>query len=835
MIKYKIMYLSLNWLKDFVDIPKSITPKQLGLKLTMHTVEIDGIKKQGENLENIVVGEILGIEKHPNADKLKVCKVNIGNECLQIVCGGSNLQEGMLVALAKVGAKARWHGEGDLIELASTTIRGVESYGMICASTEIGLNEMFPLKDEKEILDLTQNNFKPGVDLASALKLDDTIFEVDNKSITNRPDLWGHYGIAREVAAFLGEDKINKITNYKLQITNKIQNPKFKCQINIDVKDEKLCPRYMAIALDDIEIKQSPEWMQKRLSAVGMRPINNIVDITNYVMLELGQPTHTFDLKKISNFQTNSKLKTNIIIRTAKNGEIIKTLDGQERKLDDGMLVIADDKKPIALAGVMGGADTEIDNKTNSILIEAANFDSVSIRKTAQKLGLRSEASMRFEKSLDPNLCEMAMTRIIELVKEFCPQAKIISELQDEKKYFLNQGPIELDLDWVNKKIGVEIGEKKIIEILESLGFKIEQNKNVLSVIIPTWRATKDISIPEDLIEEIIRIYGYDNLDSQMPKITMQAPERNEEHLLERKIKNILSVGAKLTEVYNYSFVGEEQLEKMKINFSSHIKLINPIASHQTMLRQSLIPNLLENIKLNQAKYESINLFEIGNIFFACDGNINKDNVAKDMLPNQEKYLGIIMADKENNLFNKIKGIIKFLTNSLNLSVDFELTKNRFEWMDKNVFAQINILDKNIGIIAQLDDQIAKNLGIKKQVVIAEINIQKLYDLVLDNQDKKYKEIAKYPSVVRDLAFVVENEILYSDIKKDIENFNDLIKQVELFDIYQGEKLGQNKKNLAFHIIYQADRTLTSEEVDKVQEELIKYLKKKLRAKIRDF
>ncbi|MEK9129798.1 MAG: YtpR family tRNA-binding protein, partial [Patescibacteria group bacterium] len=265
------MYLSLNWLKDFVDIPKSITPKQLGLKLTMHTVEIDGIKKQGENLENIVVGEILGIEKHPNADKLKVCKVNIGNECLQIVCGGSNLREGMLVALAKVGAKARWHGEGDLIELASTTIRGVESYGMICASTEIGLNEMFPLKDEKEILDLTQNNFKPGVDLASALKLDDTIFEVDNKSITNRPDLWGHYGIAREVAAFLGEDKINKITNYKLQITNKIQNPKFKCQINIDVKDEKLCPRYMAIALDGIEIKQSPDWMQKRLSAVGMR------------------------------------------------------------------------------------------------------------------------------------------------------------------------------------------------------------------------------------------------------------------------------------------------------------------------------------------------------------------------------------------------------------------------------------------------------------------------------------------------------------------------------------------------------------------------------------
>ncbi|MBI4652726.1 phenylalanine--tRNA ligase subunit beta [Candidatus Kuenenbacteria bacterium] len=887
------MQLSLNWLKNFVNIPETLTPEELGLKLTMHTVEIDGIKKQAENLDGVVVGEILEIKKHPNADKLNIAQVDVGEiKPRQIIFGQMiKVENGfkLPVALAPTVLPTSQ-------EIKKTKLRGEISEGMFCLDQELGL-----VKDGISA-HFFNKSVKNGTSIIEALELNDVIFEVDNKSITHRPDLWGHYGMAREISTFLNVQMTtnDKIPNPKSQIPNKskIQNSKLVVslsnpfKINVNIEDYKLCPRYMAIALEGIKVQESPQWMQKRLMSVGMRPINNIVDITNYVMIELGQPSHIFDLGKIKNMEfpisnfkcpikskiQNPKLQTNIIIRNVKNGEVIKTLDGQDRKLDENMLVIANSENPIAIAGVMGGANSEVDDNTTSILIEVANFNSVSIRKTAQKLGLRSEASIRFEKSLDLNLCEIALGRIIELIKEFCPNAEIISELQDEKKYFLNQGPIELDLEWLNKRIGKKIEEKKIVEILENLGFKIEKDSDtILMVTIPTWRATKDISIPEDLVEEIIRIYSYDNLDPEMPKITMQAPEINNERLLERKIKNILSVGAKLTEVYNYSFVGEEQLKKMEIDFSSHIKLVNPIATRQTMLCQSLIPNLLENIKLNQAKYENINLFEIGNVFLNSFGNINKDNKTKDTLPKQEKYIAIIISSKENNLFNKIKGIVEYLINSLGLKIDFEPIKIYPEWADpirkklgfesypfkdkekrlyssqsqwaglsngadKKIIAQINILNQclevelpNIGIVAQLNNQVAMNLGIKKQIAIAEINFKKLYDLILSTPEKKYKELEKYPAVVRDLAFVVDEEILYIDIKNEIENFDELIGYVELFDVYQGGKLGQNKKNLAFHIIYQADKTLTTEEVDEMQEKLIKHLEDKFKAQIRNF
>ncbi|PKL72530.1 phenylalanine--tRNA ligase subunit beta [Candidatus Kuenenbacteria bacterium HGW-Kuenenbacteria-1] len=822
------MYLSLNWLKEFVDIPKSITPEELGLKLTTHTVEIDGIKKQAENLDGVVVGEILEIKKHPNADKLQLVKVAIGKEKLEIVCGASNIEVGQLVPVALIGAILP-----NGMEIKEAEIRGEKSNGMLCAEDELGLG-----KGHDGILIL--NKTEVGQKFNEYLGLDDVVFEVDNKSITNRPDLWGHYGMAREIGAFLNI----KLKKYNVNTVNKNVNSA-NMRIKVKVEDQKLCPRYMAIAMDGIKIKQSPEWMQKRLIAVGMRPINNIVDITNYVMLELGQPTHIFDFDKIKSVISKqipsaswrTKSKINIIIRNAKNNETIKTLDNKDQKLDESMLVIADNKKSIAIAGVMGGANSEVDENTTSILIESANFDPVSIRKTSQKLGLRSEASMRFEKSLDPNLCEIAMARIMELIKEFCPQAEIISELSDEKKYSLNQGPIELDLEWVEKRIGKKIEEKKIIEILENLGFEIRKNNNILIITIPTWRATKDISISEDLIEEIIRIYGYDNLESEMPIIMMEAPEINNKRLLERKIKNILSIGAKLTEVYNYSFIGEEQLKKIKINnFSSFIKLANPIASNQTMLQQSLVFNLLENIKLNQAKYENIGLFEIGNIFLNSSGNINKDNKTKDILPYQEKNIGIILASKNDNLFNKAKGVVEYLVNDFNLEINFNPIKDCPEWANKKTVAEIIIANKNIGIVAQLDEKIASNVGIKKQVVVVEINFQKFCDLILNNQNKKYQEIPQHPPVIRDLAFVIDEEILYSDIKNEIENFNYLISLVELFDVFQGGRLGHGKKSLAFHIIYQAiDRTLTIEEIDQMQEKLIKTLEKKFNAQIRDF
>lgn len=808
------MLLSLKWLKDFVNIPTSITPEELGLKLTLHTVEIDGVEKQSKKFNNVVVGKILELKKHPQADRLQLVKVDVGKEKLDIVCGAHNIEVGNFVPVALVGAILP-----NGIEIKEAEIRGVKSFGMLCAEDELGLGH-----DHSGILILTKG--KLGQCLAENLKLDDTIFEVDNKSITNRPDLWGHFGMARDIAAFLDIKLIE--SKLDLQKLIKLDKTKDKIKLSAEVKDEKLCPRYMAIAMKGIKIAGSPQWMKERLSAVGMRPINNIVDITNYVMLELGQPLHAFD----------ASLVKEIVVRRAGDKEMMETLDGQKRELTKEMLVIADKERAIAIAGVMGGASSEISDKTESIIIEAANFEPVQIRKTSQKLGLRTESSIRFEKSLDPNFCEQAIARVIELVKEVCPESSVASELVDIKSFKINDEPIVLDIDWLNKVIGEEIGEKRIIKTLNNLGFKTSQKKNEITVNVPTWRATKDISIREDLMEEIVRIYGYNNLKPSMPKVTMEAPRVNEERKLERKIKNILAEGAKLSEVYNYSFVGEDQLRKLKMEEKNHIRLANPIISQHSLLRQSLVPGLLENIKLNQSRYEKIGIFEIGSIFSDLTGEINKDSDSNEKLPFQEKHLGVVVAGGED-VFGRLKGIIEYLFNYFDLDIKFETTEDAPAWADKNATAELAAGGKgkkNFGLVFVVDSQIASSFGVKKETAIAEIDLRELIELILSQPGKIFKKIQKYPSVMRDLAFVVESKVMYNDIKKEIENSSPLIKEIELFDVYQGEELGKDKKSLAFHIIYQSEeRTLTAEEVEKEQEKLTKTLEKKFSAQIRNF
>ncbi|MDD5071827.1 MAG: phenylalanine--tRNA ligase subunit beta [Patescibacteria group bacterium] len=808
------MYLSLNWLKDFIDIPKSVTPEDLGLKLTMHTVEIDRVINQKERFDKIVVGKILELKKHPSADRLQLVKVDIGKEKLDIVCGATNIKAGDFVPVALVGAILP-----NGMEIKAAEIRGVKSSGMLCAEDELGIGE-----DHTGIMILTGG--KVGQNLAEHFKLSDTVFEVDNKSITNRPDLWSHFGMAREIAAFLGiklkepKSDLGKLTKGKGKLE----------KLKVEVKDSKLCPRYMAIKMNGIAIGPSPEWMQEKLSAVGMRPISNIVDITNYVMLELGQPLHAFD----------ASLVKEIGARRARKGEEMETLDGQKRELDENMLLITDGEKGVAVAGVMGGLSSEINDKTSSIIIEAANFEPVSIRKTSQKLGLRTESSMRFEKSLDPNLCELAIARTVELVKKLCPKAEVASDLVDIKDFKLETGPIELNLEWLEKIIGQNFEDKKIIKILEGLGFAVRKEGEKLEVAIPTWRATKDISIPEDLVEEIVRIYGYNNLKPEMPKVVMEAPRVNRERMLEREIKEILAQGARLAETYNYSFVNEGQLKKLRMETRNYVKLANPIVSQHTLLRQSLAPNLLENIKTNQFHYNAFGLFEIGNVFMDLVGEEDKGGDKNEKLPYQEKRLGIILAgEKKEDVFRKAKGMVEYLFNYFGLAASFEFPEDLPGWADTK--AAVKIISKvghknDLGLAARLDNQAAAALNIKKEVAVVEIRFKDLVDLILAEGAKQYERIPKYPPVVRDLAFVAEKKILYKDIKKEIEGFSGLVKEVELFDVYEGESLGEDNRNLAFHIIYQSpDRTLTAEEIEKEQEKLIKLLKKKFKAQIRNF
>jgi phenylalanyl-tRNA synthetase beta chain len=808
------MNLSLNWLKDFVDIPKSITPEELGLRLTMHTVEIDSVQKQADKYKNIVVGKILEVGKHPGADKLQLAKVDVKKEILDIVCGAPNIAPDQLVPVALVGAILP-----NGLEIKEAEIRGQKSFGMLCAEDELGLGE-----DHTGIL-ILNDKAKIGQSLAEYLKLEDVIFEVDNKSITNRPDLWSHYGMAREIATFLKTK-----TTKKFEQLSKAAIKIDKDEINLEVKveDFKLCPRYLGVVVGGIKIEPSPQWLQDRLISVGVRPISNIVDVTNYVMLELGQPLHAFDQTTVDK----------IIVRRSKDGEEIETLDGEKRKLDKNDLVIADSKKPIAIAGVMGGANSEINDSTKTIIVESANFDFVSIRKTSQKLGLRSEASMRFEKSLDPNLCIVALARAVSLIKEICPSAKVISKVADEQKFSLNQGPIELNLAWLNNFIGNVIAKEEVVDILTRLGFTLEDAGEKLSVTVPSWRATKDISIREDLAEEVARIHGYDNLQLAMPTVAMAAPEIMAERELINKIKNILSGGAGLAEVYNYSFVGEDLLRKLNIDFSKYVRLANPISVQHTLLRQSLAPNLFLNIKTNQARYDLIKIFEIGSIYLSIAGEVNKDATGKEKLPYQEKRLGILVAGSGvANVFAKAKGAIEYLLNSLDLEVEYNVAGSEIAptWSGSEKNAKIKIGQRVIGFISVLDKKVASNLGIKKECVLAEISAKELLEIVSAQEVKKYKELEKFPAAVRDLAFVVNEKVLYNDIRQEIMNYHSYIKEAELFDVYVDDKIGSGKKNLAFHIIYQTNRTMVAKEVDDLQAGLIKKLEEKFDAKVRDF
>ena len=817
------MYLSLNWLRDLVNIPKSVTAEELGTKLTNYTVEVEKIEKQSARFDKVVVGKVLEVKKHPNSDHLNLTKVDVGpsagsgqggKEPLSIVCGAPNVSAGQLVPVALIGAELP-----NGMKIEEREVRGEKSFGMICAEDELGLG------GEHAGIMVLGKKAKVGEPFGEYLKLDDVIFEVDNKSLSNRPDLWGLAGIAREIAVLL-ETKTTK--EFKRMLAEKIPQAENLEKLSVKVEDSDLCPRYTAVKISGIEIKQSPEWMQKRLTAVGMRPINNIVDATNYVMLEMGEPMHAFDAALVSE----------IIVRRAKRDEAIKTLDGENRTLDNSMLVIADKEKTIAVAGVMGSEGSEINQSTKAVILEAANFDAASIRKTSTKLGLRTEASMRFEKSLDPNICEAALARCLELIKETCPAAEVASQVADLSNFVTNTGPIELDLNWVAKRLGEDLGKKQIVKILEALGFAIESGgAHLLQVTIPTWRATKDISIREDILEEIARIHGYNNFPVSLPFLEMKAPLTNEERRLERKIKNILALGAGSTEVYNYSFVGEEKLSKLKINPKGYIRLVNPIASHQTMLRQNLLENLVDNIKSNQAKYERISLFEVGSIFWDAVGRINKDSERKENLPFQIKHLGLIESGaRASEVYDLVKGKLEYLLENFDLAARFETAEMIPEWADKKTYAKVIVSGEEIGWVSNLPKAIAISLGIKKETAALEIDLEKLTELILSAPAKMYEKPNKYPTLERDLAFVVKENVLYNNIKAEIENFDVLIAKTELFDVYQGKNLPLDQKSLAFHVTYSSpERTLSSAEVDAVQEKLINHLKEKYSAQIRNF
>lgn len=806
------MLLSLNWLNEFVKIPKGVSPEDLASKLTLHTVEVESLINQQEAFSGVVVGKILEVAKHPNADRLRLTKVDIKSEILSIVCGAPNIEVGQLVPVATIGAILP-----NGLEIKESEIRGEKSSGMLCAEDELGLG-----KSHEGIMILTANA-KIGQHFSKYLKFDDIILEIDNKSLSNRSDLWGHYGMAREISTFYNLT----LKRYDSFLSPKIEEGDEK--IDIKIEDKKLCSRYMALKVTNILIEESPAWLKERLVSVGLRPINNIVDITNYVMLELGQPLHAFAADKVNK----------IIVRLAKKDEHLETLDGKERELDESMLVIADSNNPLAIAGVIGGVASAVNSETTEIIIEAATFDAVSIRKTSGKLNLRTDASIRFEKTLDPNLAETALRRAHALIKKVCKSATPVSKIMDVNNFTLNQGPIKLSFSWINEKIGQEIPALKITEILESLGFEVTVTEDDLSVVIPTWRAAKDVSIKEDVLEEIMRIVGYDNINSTVPESALIPPLFLSDQLLERKIKEYLAGSCALLETYNYSFVSESLLKKLDIDFSSHIKLVNPLSDQHTILRQRLIIGLLNNVKTNQYNFEEIRLFEIGQVYFNTPGNNDKKGEDKERLPYQEKKVSFVLSGKSKSFFSESKAIVESLINEIfnnTWETEFVLVDEFPMYSDIKKSVRIRVNGRDIGLVSTINKVSANNYGLKNDTVVTEISLAELSSLLAVCPTKKYEAMPKYPAVVRDLAFVVESGMMYNDLRKEIFSFNELIVSVVLFDSYQGDRLGDGKKSLAFHVVYQSeDRTLISEEIDTIQTGLLSKLEEKFGAQIRNF
>lgn len=819
------MNISFNWLKQYIKLPDSVHAKDVAEKLKLTTVEVEGIIYQDEFLENVVVGKVVSADKHPKADKLKLCQVDVGNEKIQIVCGGSNVISGMFVALAKVGASVKWHGKDEVMKLEPIKIRGEESFGMICSATEIGLEELFPTEGEQEIIDLSLivNKKDIGNPLSEVLNFNDAIFEIDNKSLSNRPDLWGHFGIAREVAVLFGKD----LKKYETKKIKKIKN--IEIDLSVDVADKKLCPAYSAVAISGIKIKESPDWLKRRLASIGVNSVNNIVDITNYILFDLGQPMHAFDVRQLHTINKNTK---KIVVRVAQQGEILKLLDDNKIKLSEKDLVIADIKNPIALAGIMGGKSSSIVDDSNIIIFESANFNASTIRQSSSNFGIRTDSSARFEKSLDPSLVKIAMEKAIELTLSICEDAYASSLISDVSNFSIASGPIIIDKNIFTKKLGINIPEKEIVKILSKLGFSLKDSGKTWSVTIPSWRATKDISIAEDLVEEVIRIWGYDNIKSELPKFVITPPSIDAVRQLSVELQDILTGQMSADEVINYSFVSRDQIKKLLEDNPEYIELDNPLSKEKPFLRRSLLPNLLENIVKNSEYFNVVKIFEIGTIFLKEEPGVRVAINSDRLLPKQDTILSLAYsAKKDENPIMFIRRAVEQIAEKKNFNFEVKADENVSEYKHPGR-AGIILVDKvEIGSIYEVHPIVAKKYGLENKVAILELNLNIFSDI---NCSVKYTKPSIYPEIERDLSFVIDKKYLHFDIHKALVNIDSLIKTVKLFDIYDGKNIETGKKSVAYHfVISDYKKTLSSDEADDIINRAIEVIEKKFDAKVR--
>lgn len=812
------MKLSLSWIKDYVQIPEDMDLKKLAYDLTMSTVEVEDVEYLARRFDNMLVGVIEKIEPHPNADKLRVCKVDIGGgEIKDIVCGGINLKEGMRVAVSCPGAVVRWHGEGEPVVIKNSKLRGVESYGMICASDEIGLGELFPASQEAEILDLSAFEVPAGTSLADALDMNDVLLEIDNKSMTNRPDLWGHYGIAREIAA-LYDLPLKKIEPYTADVQSD-----FKVEIN----DPDRCTRYIGVEMSGVEVKPSPYQMQNRIWKAGMRPINALVDITNYVMLATGNPTHAFDADNITD---------HIVVRHAVEGEKLILLNDHELTLCADDLVITDSEGPVALAGVMGGAKDSILPKTRRVILEVANFESTGIRRTALRYDTRTEASSRYEKAVDPERCEQALALSMQYFQELYPELTVTG-FCDKYVKKLERAQIDVSLAWLAKRLGKNLSNEVIQKKLELLGFDVEISGDNMHVTAPTWRSTGDISIKDDVMEEVARLYGYDNFEATSFTTTFEGSINQKDQDLLRRIKEYLAIRCGMQEVYTYPWMNDVFVNAVLQSTEGVLRLSTPPAPDLSYIRSSLLPNLCEAVVKNERYFNDFAIFEEAQVFF--DRNYTAAYDETELLPEQKRHIGAAFASSVKDiteLFREAKGVLEYMPRYTHME-GFEFRKEEKPvWADNVVWMNIFRGGEKIGDMGLVAKKVSMDCGIKNlSVMLFELDVTKL--VPLKSRTNRFTHLAEYPETDYDISMLFDSDAAWADIYDAImgqKKASALLKDAAFVDEYRGKQIPEGKKSVTIRLtIGSSEKTLTSQEIESAANQVMKKLGKKMGAELR--
>lgn len=811
------MKVSLNWIRDYVQLPADADLKKLAYDLTMSTVEVEDATDLGASFHDMVVGVINTIEQHPNADKLKVCKTDIGGRVEDIVCGGSNLREGMKVAVALPGAMCKWHGEGDLVEIKKSKLRGVDSYGMICGAVEIGLADLFPTKEEAHILDLSDFDAPAGTPLADALDLNDIILEIDNKSMTNRPDLWGHYGIAREIAAL-----------YDLPMT---QFPHFDRNVentsgfHVTVEDAERCPRMTGTQIENVCVKPAPYWMQVRIWKTGMRPINALVDITNYVMLATGQPSHAYDSDHIAG---------HIIVRRAKAGETLTLLNGKELPLSTDDLTIADDAGIVGLAGVMGGAKDSILPTTSKVILEIANFQAAGIRRTALRYDNRTEASVRYEKAIDPERCDQALDLSMQLFSDLYPEMKVTG-LVDEYPRHLKQAEIDVPLSWLERRLGKRLSPDEIKHKMELLGYSITFNGDNMHVVVPTWRSTGDVSIQADIMEEVARMYGYENFEAEPITTTFDGAINQLDKDLERRIKEYLAIRCGMQEIFTYPWMEESYVNAVLQSTEGILSLSTPPSPAERFVRSSLLPNLCKAVVKNERYFNEFSIFETAQVF--RDENYTSPYDPREKLPSQRKNVAGAFATTDKDitaLFRKAKGVVEMMARYVHMeTLTFRQTEKPV-WADNVVWLNIYRGDEKVGDLALLAKKVSMACGIKNMnVMLFQLDQDSL--VPLKSRTNTFTHLAEYPMTDYDISLLVDGSVQWKDVAQTVRGIkSELLHGAAFVDEYRGKQVPAGKKSLTLRLaIGSKDKTLTSAEIEEVASGVLNKIAKRFGAELR--